>query len=81
LRDINVADTARAVAEACRKGPVTLYWSPKKAKLCLAADTAIDAKYSAHILGVYQQGVPESWVAEDVSDWVAMRTLQKARAA
>ena len=81
MRDINVADTARAVAEACRKHPVTLYWSPKKARLCLAADTAIDAKYSAHILGVYQQGVPESWVADDLADWIAARALQKARAA
>lgn len=81
MRDINVADTARAVAEACRKSTVTLYWSPKKAKLCMAADTAIDDKYAPHILGVYQQGVPESWVADDLADWIAARALQKARTA
>jgi hypothetical protein len=76
--DMDIPAFARDVAHEARRGPVTVYWRPRQAKVCKTRDTAIDDKFAQHIIGVYREGCPESWVVDDVVHFLTIRALQKA---
>ena len=80
MTEFDVQGFAKEVANEARRGLVTVDWRPKHAQVCKTRDTAIEERFAQHVIGVYKEGVPVSWVADDIGHYLTMRALDKAMA-
>jgi hypothetical protein len=81
MAEFDLKAFAEDVVHEARRGTVTVYWRPRHARVCKTRDTAIEDRFAGYVIGVYTQGVPLSWVLEDVSYYLTMRALDRAMAA